>query len=261
MKIAFLHFAYCCGPQAKNTEKILQGMKIAYEHGADWVLTPEMAAQGYHMMRNDKPFQLISLRNGLLKPFQQACAQYKQRLFLGCGFVENVTPGNSCVVISPDGQYFNRHNKVKVVPWITENWAHPGENFEVWELERVKTSVLVCADAYFAEHGEKIAAQGVELAIVIAAWPPGGHAGPPENAWKRLSNAAGCIPVLVCNQTGTEGMDCSKAQSAVVSAGEVLFTYAGDEAVLLVDFDSEKAKVTSKGFDVIAFSLGKKESL
>ena len=212
------------------------------------------------MMRNDKPFQLVSLHNGLLKPFQKACVQYNQRLFLGCGFVENATPANSCIIISPDGQYFNRHNKVKVVPWITENWAHPGENFEVWELERIKTSVLVCADSYFAEHGEKIAAQGAELAIVIAAWPPGGHAGPPENAWKRLSKAAGGIPVLICNQTGTEGMDCSKALSAVVSEGEVLFSYAGDEAVLLMDFADENQNVTSKTFTVIPFHKGQGEN-
>ena len=51
LKIAFLHFAYCCGPQPDNARKILQGMEIAAQHGADWVLTPEMALQGYHMMR------------------------------------------------------------------------------------------------------------------------------------------------------------------------------------------------------------------
>ena len=29
---------------------------------------------------------------------------------------------------------------------------------------------MVCADAYFAEHGEKIAEQGAEFAVVVAAW-------------------------------------------------------------------------------------------
>ena len=32
MKIAFLHFAYCCGPQADNAKKILQGMKLAAQY-------------------------------------------------------------------------------------------------------------------------------------------------------------------------------------------------------------------------------------
>lgn len=251
LKIAFLHFAYCCGPQADNAKKILQGMKLAAQYSASWVLTPEMALQGYYMMRSDKQFQLASLQNKLLQEFMEACRQYRQRLFLGCGFVDEKTPRNSCAIISSDGTYYNRHDKTKVVPWITENWAHPGEKFEVWNLDGINTGVLVCADAYFAEHGEKIAEQGAELAVVIAAWPPGGHAGPPEEAWKRLSRSANGIPVLICNQTGTEGMDCSHAQSAVLCNGEVLFTYEGREAVLIIDFDEEKKQVLSTEFVTI----------
>ena len=251
LKIAFLHFAYCCGPQADNAKKILQGMKLAAQYGASWVLTPEMALQGYYMMRSDKQFQLASLQNNLLQEFMEACRQYKQRLFLGCGFVDEKTPRNSCAIISPDGTYYNRHDKTKVVPWITENWAHPGEKFEVWNLEGINTGVMVCADAYFAEHGEKIAEQGAEFAVVVAAWPPGGHGGPPEEAWKRLSRSANGIPVLICNQTGTEGMDCSHAQSAVLCNGEVLFTYEGREAVLIIDFDEEKKQVLSTEFVII----------
>ena len=259
LKIAFLHFAYCCGPQPDNARKILQGMEIAAQHGADWVLTPEMALQGYHMMRGDKPFQLTSLHNELLKPFQEACRCYGQRLFLGCGFVDDRTPRNSCVLISADGKYCNRHDKVKIVPWITENWAHPGEEFAVWDLDGINTSVMVCADAYFAEHGQLIAKTGAQLAVVVAAWPPGGHAGPPEEAWKQLSRQAQ-IPVIICNQTGTEGMDCSHAQSAAVSDGEVLFTYEGEEAVLLMDFDAEKKQVISQAFEVIDFAKCKEKN-
>ncbi len=254
MKIAFLHFSYCCGPQEQNTKKILQGMELAHRHGADWILTPEMALQGYHMMRNDKPFQLVSLTNGLLQPFQQACKSYKQRLFLGCGFLQERVPKNSCLVIDADGQYYDQHSKVKVVQWITEKWAHPGEEFAVWSLDDIKTGVLVCADAYFAENGEHLAEHGAELAVVIAAWPPGGHAGPPEEAWKRLSRSAGNIPVLVCNQTGTEGMDCSHAQSAALAKGEVLFTYAGAEAVLLLDFDEQRKQISSTNFEVLPYA-------
>ena len=254
LKIAFLHFAYCCGSQEANARKILQGMKIAAQHGADWVLTPEMALQGYYMMRGDKPFQLASLHNGLLEPFMEACRSYGQKLFLGCGFVDDKIPRNSCVLITEGGKYSHRHDKVKVVSWITENWAHPGEAFEVWNLDGINTSALVCADAYFAEHGQRIAEGGAQLAVVVAAWPPGGHGGPPEEAWKRLSRSANGIPVLISNQTGTEGMDCSKAQSAVVSNGELLFTYEGEEAVLLVDFDAEKMQVLSQAFTVIAFA-------
>lgn len=59
------------------------------------------------------------------------------------------------------------------------------------------------------------------------------------------------IPVLICNQTGSEGMDCSRAQSAVLCNGEVLFTYEGCEAVLIIDFDEVKKLVLSTEFVII----------
>ena len=52
-------------------------------------------------------------------------------------------------------------------------------------------------------------------------------------------------------QTGTEGMDCSRAQSAALCNGEVLFTYEGREAVLIIDFDEEKKQVLSTEFVTI----------
>lgn len=46
-------------------------------------------------------------------------------------------------------------------------------------------------------------------------------------------------------------MDCSHAQSAVLCNGEVLFTYEGCEAVLIIDFDEEKKQVLSTEFVTI----------
>lgn len=46
-------------------------------------------------------------------------------------------------------------------------------------------------------------------------------------------------------------MDCSRAQSAVLCNGEVLFTYEGREAVLIIDFDEAKKQVLSTEFVII----------
>ena len=63
MKIAFLHFDFCGGPQSANTEKILHGMKIAAAAGAEWILTPEMALQGYFMVKSDQRSPELSGRS------------------------------------------------------------------------------------------------------------------------------------------------------------------------------------------------------
>lgn len=48
MKIALCHLELSCGPQERNLQLLEQGMRLAAEQGADWVLTPEAAVQGYY---------------------------------------------------------------------------------------------------------------------------------------------------------------------------------------------------------------------
>ena len=122
-------------------------------------------------------------------------------------------------------------------------------------MDGIKTSVMVCADMYYGEHGEIVAQQGAELIIGSACWPEGGHSGPPKIAWERLSQTAGSIPVLVVNQTGVKGMDFRSARSAVIDEGKLKFCYYGDEAVLLIEFDLQIKKVISESFKVIPFCL------
>lgn len=54
MKIALCHLELSCGPQERNLHILEQAVRIAAEQGADWVLTPEMAVQGYYFYRIDK---------------------------------------------------------------------------------------------------------------------------------------------------------------------------------------------------------------
>lgn len=252
MKIAFLHFDFCGGPQSRNTEKILQGMEVAAAKGAGWVLTPEMALQGYFMVRTGKPYSLASTTNGIYEPFMMAAKKLEVRLFLGCGQQEcGEPPRNSDVVIAQDGTIAALHNKVKVVKWITEGWATGGDGFTVHNLDGIQTGLLVCADTWFGEHGKILSDKGAELIVSIAAWPDGDHGGPPQEAWKRCSRCAGGLPLLLCNQTGNSGMDCTAAESAIVQDGQIICTYSGDEAILFIEYDEKDKKILSKEFEII----------
>lgn len=254
MKIAWLHLDYCGGPQEKNTEKILQGIHLAAEQGANWVLTPEMALQGYFMTRTGNPYELAYLgRNQVYTPFQEATRKHKLKLFLGCGDYENCIPHNSLVVIDQEGKLIAKHSKIKVVRWVTECWAVSGRELSVKTIDGLKVGLLVCADAYFETYAAQLAKQGAELIIVAAAWPPGGCGGPPEKAWSRSSLAAGRLPLLVANQTGNNGMNLSQAQSAIVQGDQLLCSYKGPEAVLLAEYDEVKHKIISDSFQVFPF--------
>ena len=51
MKIALCHLELSCGPQERNLQLLEQAVQLAAEQGADWVLIPEMAVQGYYFYR------------------------------------------------------------------------------------------------------------------------------------------------------------------------------------------------------------------
>ena len=54
MKIALCHLELSCGPQERNLCFLEQAVRVAAEQGADWVLTPEVAVQGYYFYRIDE---------------------------------------------------------------------------------------------------------------------------------------------------------------------------------------------------------------
>lgn len=254
MRIGLLHFDLCGGPMEKNREKLLQGIRMAADRGADWVLTPEMALQGYHMAYRDSPYRLVEAdeANGILLPFQQAAKECGIVLFLACGMKIGESPRNSCIVIGRDGEIMGRHDKIKVIRGASESWADAGdmeENLRPLMIDEIRTGLLVCADAYFDEYAVVLKERGAELVIVVAAWPPKGCGGPPENAWRRCSMASG-VPVLLANQTGNSGMDCREAQSAMVDGERLVAVYEGPEAVLVYPYDRERKGDLATAFEV-----------
>lgn len=238
MRLAFLHFDLCGGPWEKNRDNLLRGIGAAAAQGADWVLTPEMALQGYHMATGGAPYTLAADDSEALRPFRQAARDYGVVIFFSCGSTEKDIPHNSCLIINRAGDIIGRHHKIKVLAWPTENWAVAGdtaENLRPVTVDGVKTGLLICADAYFDEYGAGLGKHEPDLVVLPVAWPPHGCGGPPENAWRRCSIASGA-PVVVVNQTGHSGMDCREAESAIVFGTDVVCTYAGPEAILLYDY-------------------------
>ena len=50
MKIALLHLDVAEGPETRNRKSIISAAGEAVSRGADWIVTPETALQGYSSM-------------------------------------------------------------------------------------------------------------------------------------------------------------------------------------------------------------------
>ncbi|HWQ62671.1 MAG TPA: carbon-nitrogen hydrolase family protein [Negativicutes bacterium] len=254
MRIALLHLDLSGGPEERNMELLKRALTLAAENGADWTVTPETALQGYFFTQKDRPFSIPVQPAPELQPLREIAAAYGLTVFLCCAERDEATGlcYNSCLVIGGDGEVIGRHRKMHSHGSGAEGWASKGTLLEPVICKEMTAGVLVCADAYFEKNAQALQARQAQVIIVPAAWPPGGHGGPPVKAWERCSRKSG-LPAWICNQTGNgEVMDLSKAESAVVVGGKLRFAYSGlQQAVLLFDWDEESRQPLSDGFRVL----------
>ena len=253
MKIALCHLEVSCGPQEKNLEKIERAVKIAGEHGARLVATPETAVQGYYFHRIDETRQLEVQPANYLDSLRKTVKEQNVYLLLGCGeYVEETgLHHNSCFVFAPDGSLQSRHRKIYGEKLGSEKWASPGDRMSTTKCDGVNVGVLVCADSWFDERPLALKEQGADILIDIAAWPETPETGNPLPSWKKVTKITG-LPFVLCNQTGkTKWMDMSIGESVVIQDEVVKCIYSGEEAVLFFEFDTNSKKIISEKFEVV----------
>lgn len=104
-KNCFLHFEIVLrGPISRNLRNLAAGIRQAAVQGAEWVLAPELAVQGYHFTVSGKPYTIREdIEVGAGAAF--VCGSGERDIFvLGDGGSGSCKPfaANSCLVISPE---------------------------------------------------------------------------------------------------------------------------------------------------------------
>ena len=256
LRIALCHLDVSQGPQEKNIEKIEKAIHMAGQHGANWILTPETALQGYYFYVIDpsQKEKVTEQPSAAIKPLVDAAKKYKATLFLGAAEFDAKANcnRNSCLIFGSDGKLIGRHSKLSAhVGFGAEVWSTNDNKLNPLECNGVSTGVLVCSDIWFLQYPRILADKGAQIIIDIAAWPPTKETGDPLPSWELASERIG-LPVVICNQTGTpRWMDMTPGQSAVVEKGKAKLLYSGKEAVLLFDWNPQTGKVVSEEFEIV----------
>ena len=253
MKIALCHLEVSCGSQESNLNKIERALRIAGEHGARLVVTPETAVQGYYFHRIDETRQLEVQPANYLDSLRKTVKEQNLYLLLGCGeYVEETgLHHNSCFVFAPDASLQSRHRKIYGEKLGSEKWASPGDRMSTTNCDGINVGVLVCADSWFDERPLALKEQGADILIDIAAWPETPETGNPLPSWQKVTKITG-LPFVVCNQTGkTKWMDMSIGESVVIQDEVIKCIYSGEEAVLFFEFDTVSKQILSEKFEVV----------
>ena len=253
IKVALCHLVLSQGPEAANRKLLLAAISKAAAAGANWIVTPETALQGYYFKRMDPQQQVQEQNESSLQDFTSLAKELGVYLFLCCGEHDAAAQAdyNSCLVINPQGRIQSRHRKVIDIKGVTEGWASSGAGVHITECQGIKVGLLVCADAWYDERPRALQEQGAQIIIDMAAWPPSQVCGNPFGKWQQVSQNTG-LPFVVCNQTGTtEWMDMYIGESVVDYQGECLLTYQGEQGILMFSWDFDNNKLLASSYEIL----------
>ncbi|MFA7270382.1 MAG: adenosylcobinamide amidohydrolase [Sterolibacterium sp.] len=244
IRVALLHLDVVPGDVSGNRSRIEAGIKEAVAHGADWVMTPELAETGYNFSHRVGTDWIAPFPDTWITTLAAIARDNRVALFIG--FAERDGRSgklhNSVAVIDHNGLIQGAYRK-QVVHGRAEAWSTPGAESAVFTIDGISVGMLICADAYKPDFAARYKQQGAAILLSSANWPP--VAGmEPEPYWEARTRETG-LPLVVNNRTGKEPeLDFSQGPSGVVFEGKRLFSFQSPMTRLFyIDWDKKQGFV------------------
>lgn len=250
MKIAFLHFELSSGPTEHNLEKLIDGIEKAAQEGAEWIITPEVALQGYFFAERNSNYESMLVTYRSLQKIEELAKKHAVHIYFCYAELEEKTGKkyNSCSVFNNKGLYIATQRKISGHNIGAEAWSSHSKRFKLLETAGLLTGILICSDSWYIKNAEIARALNADLIVVPAAWNDFDCGGMPESIWQRCSTISNA-PLWICNQTGpNDRLDFSNAKSAVVCGNKTRLCYSGAEAILFFEWDEKANSLNSTKF-------------
>jgi 5-aminopentanamidase len=239
LRIALLHLAPLAGDLVHNRQLVETAVTRAAGLGAAWILTPELCICGYTFADQIGTDWIMPQPDPWMRDVCQLAARLHVTVFLSHPERDQQTAKlhNSVFVIAADGTILGKHRKINTLRVGSEAWSSPGHEVAPIPADPFRrVGILICADAYSRGIAQRFQAQGAQLLVSAAAWPPGFHG--PNGEWERCTLDTG-LPLLVCNRTGPDrALDFTAGESVVVKGGQRLLTFRAERSTIFtIDWD------------------------
>ena len=167
----------------KQAEELIQQ---AAAQGAQIVLTPESAVQGYprvslHPGESANAPAIITGRKRILAaaepipgPSTRRFSALARKLHIWIVFgMDEDRKGqlyNTAVLMNPEGQIAGTYSKVHLQNWMIASGVHHGDGFPVWDIDvngvHVKLGIEICYDVQHPESTLELALGGAEVVFI-----------------------------------------------------------------------------------------------
>jgi predicted amidohydrolase len=241
VRIALLHLDVIPGDVSGNHARIEDGIREAVAHGANWIMTPELAETGYNFSSRIGTDWIAPFPDTWISTLAAIARDNQVALFIGFAERDGRTGKlhNSVAVIDRSGVIQGAYRK-QVVHGRAEAWSTPGSETTAFMVDGIPLGMLICADAAKPDFAARYKQQGATILLSPANWPPVSGM-EPDNYWNARTRETG-LPLIANNRTGKEPeLDFSQGASTVTAAGERLYTFTSPGSrIFYLDWDRKQ---------------------
>ncbi len=246
----------------ERTIRIVQ--QLSDSSSTDLIVLPELWVQGafaFDAWSAESNFPNTPTVQTLAEVAKQRCC------WLHCGtFIESASEHqgsrdgrglwNTAVFVSPEGEVQLTYRKIHRFGFgsgeaqLLQSGSRLAVTEVPWNGDVVKVGLATCYDLRFPEMFRSLGQVGVELVIVVAAWPLAR-----AQHWTLLGRARAVenqMWVLQCNTSGTHrGLTMAGNSQVVAPTGDVVGQLGPEEGVLDVEIELELVDRTRQEFPVL----------
>ncbi|MCD8020419.1 MAG: carbon-nitrogen hydrolase family protein, partial [Clostridiales bacterium] len=177
-----------------------------------------------------------------IRDFQKACR--KNRIYAVPNFYyeENQKRYDASVLITPTGEIQGFQKMVHIAQttnFYEQDYYVPSDNgFLIFHTPFGNLGIVVCFDRHYPESIRTEKLKGADLILIPTANTKAEHLTMFE--WEiRVQAIQNCIPIVMCNRTGTEGQMAFAGESMAVDSDGNLMVKADDrEQLIYVGIDT-----------------------
>jgi omega-amidase len=239
MKIGIIQMDIKLGNPDSNYKKVttLTEEIMQQKERPGVIVLPELWTTGYAFNQIE---HIASIEGKESADFLGKLSKHYGVWFVGGSIIASTSRGyvNRAQVINPNGELIAIYDKIHLFGLMNEdNYFVNGEKIDIFNLNGITSSCVICYDIRFCELIRKIALSKVELLFVSAEWP---H--PRLDHWRTLLMARAIenqMYVVACNRVGKSGENIFIGHSMVINPwGKILGELIEEkEGFLIVDID------------------------
>lgn len=230
MKLALFQLPSPSGDVEAAFDAVERAMAVAAAAGAGHAVFPEVFLPGYNVEKMTGQHLGGEWETRLSDIARRAeCG-----LTIGLAEAEGGHLYNSAITLGAGGERLAHFRKIQLYGPREKAIFTPGDHYAIFDLEGIRTAILICYDVEFAPHVRALAERGVGLILCPTANPvPYGYVGSQLVPMQALNHG---LAIAFANYCGPErDLTYSGSSSIVASDGAVLAQAGPGEAVLIVD--------------------------